>query len=423
MKRVKIIFIAIFVLTINVIHAQPVRIYKTDVYWEIIVENGDSTLQITGQGKLPANNYVFLTFRDNIKKIVIAEGITEIDASTFNNWQAVEKVILPQSLKVLNASVFESDSNIKSINLPEKIEIIKRAAFYHTGGLPDSLFLSNITFLGKRNDRLIDANTFSYTSVKYVLLPYKLDTLYTNFPYCTQLSTVIIPATVKNFTGGTFYNDTALKLVVNLSPVPQTFEIPKGHHNAFDNVIRYQCRLIVPTSAVNLYKNTPVWQDFLIEGGGLSAGASVNAKEKGNIKGVEYRFYQKGELITWKAEPVEGCTFSGWKSNGEWISTAKTLSFTITKDTMIEAVFEGEVSVPETDKKAEKVLLYPNPAHTQFTVQTNSPIRSITIFDFSGRKVLKTENSTVDVSGIAQGIYIVEIQTSEGCHMKKFIRQ
>ena len=419
----KIIALALLLGVVVYTTAQPVRIDQTDVYWEIIVENGDSTLQITGQGKLTANNIVFFPFRSTVKKIEIAEGITEIESNTFSNWSAVEKVILPQSLKVLNAQVFMYDSNIKSINLPEKIEIIKQTAFYHTGGLPDSLFLSNITFLGNRYDRSISANTFSYTSVKYVLLPYKLDTLYTNFPYCTQLSTVIIPATVKNFTGGTFYNDTALKLVVNLSPVPQTFEIPKGHHNAFDNVIRYQCRLIVPTSAVNLYKNTPVWQDFLIEGGGLSAGASVNAKEKGNIKGVEYRFYQKGELITWKAEPVEGCTFSGWKSNGEWISTAKTLSFTITKDTMIEAVFEGEVSVPETDKKAEKVLLYPNPAHTQFTVQTNSPIRSITIFDFSGRKVLKTENSTVDVSGIAKGIYIVEIQTSEGCHMKKFIRQ
>lgn len=422
MRKYLFTFAAILFI-VTYIHAQPQRIGKTDVYFELIVEGGDTTIRFTGKGQLEYNSK-WTKYRKNIKHVVIEDGITETCINAFSNCKNLTTVSLPQSLKIIGNNSFQQCENILQINLPYSLESIGSTAFYFTGGLPDSICLPNLYYIGKRtSETFIEGSTFSYTSIKHVTIPYKIDTLFTNFSNCYKLSSAVIPATVKNFTGGTFYNDTALKLVINLSPLPQTFEVPKGHYNAFYRVKRSQCRLIVPSSAVGLYKSTPVWEDFLIEGGGLSAGVTINDKTKGNIEGVEYRLYQSGENVTWTASPKKGCTFTGWRSNGEWLSTSPTLSFTITQDTLIEAVFEGEVSVPETDKKAEKVLLYPNPAHTQFTVQANSPIRSITVFDLSGRKVLETNNHTVNVSEIAKGIYMVEIQTAEGRHMKKFIRQ
>lgn len=430
MKRLKLLCLLLaLTLGFQTIYTQPQRIGNSNVYYELFFNGSDSTLKFTGTGILPYSSSLTTYYRTSVKHIEIGEGITTIGNIAFRDWIALEKVNLPNSLKKIESYAFNNDTALRTINLPKQLEIIECSAFLLTKCLPDTLsfptLFPNLISFGKGRDYYSFGNTFYGTTIKHVVIPLKTDTIFSDFVQCKQLSSVILPATLKHFIKGTFYNDTALKLVVDLNPIPQTFEVPKGYNNAFDNVKRSQCRLIVPTSAVDLYKSTPIWQDFLIEGGGLSAGASVNAKEKGNIRGVEYRFYQKGEHITWKAEPVEGCTFSGWRSNGEWISTGQTLSFTITKDTMIEAVFDGEpLSVPISSEKHAMVSIYPNPAQNQFTVKSNSAINCIILYDLSGRKVLQTSNScTVDVSGMAKGAYWVEIRTDEGRYMKKFIRQ
>lgn len=423
MKTVKILFISAFLFVFSFVHAQPKRIPNSDVYWEL---GNDSTILFTGKGAIPRNTEI-RKIRNNIKEIKVSEGITGIKNGAFCYFYTLEKVVLPQSLRSIEGYAFNDDSNIRSINIPDKLEILEYGAFGRVRGVPDSLFLHNLIFFGahKEGSTTVSGYQFFYTPVKYVEMPFKIDTMYDNFHHCYQLATVVIPANVKHFTGGTFANDTALHLVVNLSPIPQTFEVPsKLQTLAFYGVDQSKCRLLVPTSAVNLYKSTPIWQDFIIEGGGLYAGIYLNSKEKGYIEGYEYRLYKAGETITWKAEPKAGCTFSGWRSGNQWLSSSSVLSFTITKDTMIEAVFEGEpLSVPVKNDDAEKIRLYPNPAHTYFTVQCNAAVIGITVYDLSGRKVLQTNDNTVNVSQMDKGAYLVEVYTESGRYMKKFIRQ
>ena len=427
MKK-RIVFLSFILFISCYVYAQPQRIDNSNVYWELSLEGGDSTLIFTGKGLLPFSSMLTTNFCTSVKKIVIGDGITVIGITSFRDWTALEEVSLPQSLKKIEANVFRNDTNLKKINLPQHLEIIESSAFLRTRCLPDTLSLPtlfpNLISFGKGKDTNSFGNTFYGTSIKHVVVPVKTDTIYSDFAQCKQLGSVILPAALKHFVKGTFYSDTALKLVVNMNPVPQTFEIPKGNVGAFDKVNRSGCRLVVPTSAVDLYKSTPVWQDFLIEGGGLSAGVTVSGKNKGNVSGVEYRLYKSGEKITWKAEPVVGCAFLGWRSNKEWISNDPTISFTITRDTLIEAVFDGEpLSVPVRSGKTGKVRIYPNPAQTQFTVQSDCTVTGITIYDLSGRKVLHVDGNTVNVGEIARGAYMVEIRTDEGRYMKKFIRQ
>jgi len=76
-----------------------------------------------------------------------------------------------------------------------------------------------------------------------------------------------------------------------------------------------------------------------------------------------------------------------------------------------------------------EITAFPNPAHNNLTLEFKTPIEktvSIIVFDMSGRKwitkyiwINSNENSTdLNVSNLAKGIYIVEVQ-SEGLISKR----
>lgn len=68
-------------------------------------------------------------------------------------------------------------------------------------------------------------------------------------------------------------------------------------------------------------------------------------------------------------------------------------------------------------KKIPDLILYPNPASEWFTVDANEEIQEIRIYNPLGEMVLKLEignsEGRVDVSGLENGIYFVEVVTDE----------
>lgn len=62
----------------------------------------------------------------------------------------------------------------------------------------------------------------------------------------------------------------------------------------------------------------------------------------------------------------------------------------------------------------EAVVVHPNPAKDWITIQTEQDIKSIFIFDFSGRCVLQTESSDIAIHHLPSGMYIVRVYTSDG---------
>ena len=75
------------------------------------------------------------------------------------------------------------------------------------------------------------------------------------------------------------------------------------------------------------------------------------------------------------------------------------------------------------------VAVYPNPAHEQFSIQSNSvEINEIAIFDLTGRKVLHTEawdnHCTVNVSQFPAGLYLLKIHSeNQAVIVKKLVIQ
>ena len=59
--------------------------------------------------------------------------------------------------------------------------------------------------------------------------------------------------------------------------------------------------------------------------------------------------------------------------------------------------------------------LYPNPTNSIFNVEIpNEVVKLVTIFDLSGKKLLESNQQKIDVSSLASGIYMVNIETESG---------
>jgi len=76
-----------------------------------------------------------------------------------------------------------------------------------------------------------------------------------------------------------------------------------------------------------------------------------------------------------------------------------------------------------TDKK---ISIYPNPVSNLLFFKARNAIKTITIYDNIGRKVLINSNISknyLDVSNLNEGVYMLRIQTNSGISTKKLIKQ
>ena len=85
------------------------------------------------------------------------------------------------------------------------------------------------------------------------------------------------------------------------------------------------------------------------------------------------------------------------------------------------------VSIQEIqeDQTPLSINLYPNPTNSQFTIQlgNNTKLESVNVYNMLGQLVLSLKESIVDISSLADGFYIVEINTNKGQGLKKLVIQ
>ena len=71
--------------------------------------------------------------------------------------------------------------------------------------------------------------------------------------------------------------------------------------------------------------------------------------------------------------------------------------------------------------------VYPNPANTSLTIQAPEGAERVSMFDMSGREVVRLESvspvQTIDISSLTSGSYIMAITTPEGVSVKKVVVQ
>jgi hypothetical protein len=111
-------------------------------------KDGVLTLSGTGSTYYSSHNAYFAkkTFMNDIKEVVVEDGITVIDARFFESLGNLKKVTLPDSLIAINPDAFLNCQNLTDISLPSGLKYITYLSFGSCSGLkkitiPDSVIL------------------------------------------------------------------------------------------------------------------------------------------------------------------------------------------------------------------------------------------------------------------------------------------
>lgn len=134
----------------------------------------------------------------------------------------------------------------------------------------------------------------------------------------------------------------------------------------------------------------------------------------------------EGENLTWYAdeelteevnpaetEPIDGDIFYVTQSNENCVSEPLMITITVLSSL--------------NDVQMANLKVYPNPANDFINVSYTKNIESVTIIDFTGRKVMektiRAQEASLHINQLSTGTYLMNIQTTEGSTMIKFIKK
>lgn len=135
---------------------------------------------------------------------------------------------------------------------------------------------------------------------------------------------------------------------------------------------------------------------------------ALNVKNGNNLNMNSVLFYTQGNPGLACIE-VDDASYS----TSNWTYIDPTSSFSIDCD--------GGLGL-QTNEITE-MTLYPNPATTLLTIDTEELIRSISIFNVSGKRVQYETVPTFSVQELPQGVYLVNIVTENGVQTLRFIKE
>ena len=218
--------------------------WGTDGTWEL----SDGVLTVSGTGVCPE-----FGMKNEIKKLILNEGVTEIFEYAFYECKNLEEIELPNSLKLIDKSAFKDCISLKKLEIPSGVTSIRAAAFSNCDSLTGKLFIpKNVSWLGtfvfagcdgltsvEFEDGFsgrIGNDSFKYCSgVKSVYFPGScptatgfvnckslskvtigegVETIGGGFPMCTSLKTITLPKSAKTIESCAFSYCTNLKAVI-----------------------------------------------------------------------------------------------------------------------------------------------------------------------------------------------------------------
>lgn len=106
-------------------------------------------------------------------------------------------------------------------------------------------------------------------------------------------------------------------------------------------------------------------------------------------------------------------------------TTGNTASKTVSFDNiMIQFSNATALSTIELSTKKENLTIFPNPASDVLNIRSVAKIRSVDVFDLSGKKVSVRHNgNTVDIRSLQNGTYLLTVETANGSFTEKFIKK
>ncbi len=167
----------------------------------IIDDNG--TLTISGTGDMYSYTHMtqpWKNTRENIKNVVIEDGITSISDCAFYGCSNLIDITIPDSVTIVGEHAFLGCTSLINITFPDSINKIGKGAFYQCSNLTDITLWSGVTSIG--GHAFYDCN-----KLENLILP---DTICSIGEYafynCSSLTSIDIPNNITYLSNNIFNN-------------------------------------------------------------------------------------------------------------------------------------------------------------------------------------------------------------------------
>jgi hypothetical protein len=74
----------------------------------------------------------------------------------------------------------------------------------------------------------------------------------------------------------------------------------------------------------------------------------------------------------------------------------------------------GTLATSEVGTKAKSFNVFPNPTKGEVNIKTDKKIKTSSVFDITGKSVLKSESERVNLSSLPAGAYLLQIEFTDG---------
>ncbi len=175
-------------------------------------------------------------WKDNIKEVIVEEGVTSIDHYAFDGCKSIERVTFPDSLQEIGASAFRECENLSGpLVIPKNVNSVDIEAFAKCVNLTEVKILGPVKRLAAREFkgcksletvtlpremRSLGNSVFAEcSSLKSVNINTGLESTFSNaFAKCTSLEEIVFPSTFKTIGYRTFNGCSSLKSVIIMNP-------------------------------------------------------------------------------------------------------------------------------------------------------------------------------------------------------------
>ena len=148
-----------------------------------------------------------------VKSAVIAEGVTSIGSSAFDDCTSLTSVTIPDSVTSIGDDAFYDCTSLTSVTIPDSVTSIGADAFYYCTSLTIVTIPDGVTSIGK-------LAFFCCKSLTSVTIPDSVTSIGDGaFASCTSLTSVTIPDGVTSIGEQAFYYCTSLTSVTILNGV------------------------------------------------------------------------------------------------------------------------------------------------------------------------------------------------------------
>ena len=155
----------------------------------------------------------------------------------------------------------------------------------------------------------------------------------------------------------------------------------------------------------------------------LEITATVEPAEGGTATGGGT--YTYGDEVTITVETNEDWAFLNWTENGTVVSEEKTYTFIATASRDLVANLIYTVGVGE--QMGNNITLYPNPVNDKLTIEAESALGTVEIYNLMGALVYSQKGCTnkveINTSDLQSGIYFIRMTNDNASETRRFVKE